>query len=319
MPPMSNGSNNPRGVASASGQQPSHQHQSTLVNSPHNTRSERYRQFSSELSSNGGGTNFAGASARSIHVDEGDVDAGPRANRGQPAPLFERLVTEEVLELKTYVKLMENQQRRLAELQQIHKDLEGRLEVESTSRQQLEATLEIREREWTSKLRDLVKDRDHWKEVVVVEQTKNSRLREQLSRKEKDIHQMLQRKVSELYRHARRMQRFVQRSHYLSLTANPLSMMVTPVARSEMSEVSRVIGESGLSRLLPSLPRLDLTSRRARMKSSRRADPSRKSEYGMRSLFFSISLECEAQLCHRCSCCIFPFLALSLCHLQASV
>jgi hypothetical protein len=114
--------------------------------------------------------------------------------------LFERLVTEEVQELKAYARIIESQQRRLAELEQVHRDLEGRLEIESRTRQQLESTLEYREREWTNKIHDLRKDRDHWKEVVGNEQTRNSRLLDQLSRKEQDIHRMLQRKVRESQR-----------------------------------------------------------------------------------------------------------------------
>jgi hypothetical protein len=111
--------------------------------------------------------------------------------------LFERLVTEEVQELKAYARIIESQQRRLAELEQVHRDLEGRLEVESRARQHLELTLEYREREWTNRLDDLRKDRDHWKTVVGSEQTRNARLLDQLSRKEQDIHRMLQRKVSD--------------------------------------------------------------------------------------------------------------------------
>jgi hypothetical protein len=113
----------------------------------------------------------------------------------QPTPLFERLVTEEVQEIKSYVRIIENQSRRLSELERFHGDLEARLEVESRGRQQLEATLEAREREWAHKYSELEGDRDHWKAVVKAEQTKNSRLIDQVVRKDQDIHRMLQRKV----------------------------------------------------------------------------------------------------------------------------
>ena len=118
------------------------------------------------------------------------------ARRTQPTPLFERLVTEEVQELKAYARIIENQNRRLAELERIHGDLESRLEVESREKIQLEATLEEREREWQLKFRTLEKDRDHWKSVVDVEDTKNKRLMAQISRKDQDIQNMLLRKVS---------------------------------------------------------------------------------------------------------------------------
>ena len=110
-------------------------------------------------------------------------------------PLFERLVTEEVQELKAYARIIENQNRRLAELERVHGDLENRLESESRGRVQLETTLEEREREWALKFKELEADRDHWKDVVRVEQTKNGRLIDQVVRKDQDIHRMLQRKV----------------------------------------------------------------------------------------------------------------------------
>jgi hypothetical protein len=97
----------------------------------------------------------------------------------QPTPLFERLVTEEVQELKAY--------------------LETRLELESRGRVQLETTLEEQEREWAIKFKELEADRDHWKEIVRVEQTKNARLIDQVVRKDQDIHRMLQRKVSAVF------------------------------------------------------------------------------------------------------------------------
>jgi hypothetical protein len=113
----------------------------------------------------------------------------------QPAPLFERLVTEEVQELKAYARIIENQNRRLAELERVHGDLEARLELGSRGRVQLEGSLEMRERQWAVKFKELEADRDHWKDVVKVEQTKNARLIDQVVRKDQDIHRMLQRKV----------------------------------------------------------------------------------------------------------------------------
>ena len=113
----------------------------------------------------------------------------------QPTPLFERLVTEEVQELKAYARIIENQNRRLAELERVHGDLEARLELESRGKVQLEKTLEEREREWAVKYKELESDRDHWQNVVKIEQTKNARLIDQVVRKDQDIHRMLQRKV----------------------------------------------------------------------------------------------------------------------------
>jgi hypothetical protein len=119
------------------------------------------------------------------------------------------LVTEEVQELKAYARIIENQSKRLAELEKIHGDLEVRLEVESRGKAQLEATLEQREREWAMKFRGVETDRDHWKNEFSKEQQKNAKLLDQVLRKDQDIHRMLQRKVRlyvTLFRPYRRMQ-----------------------------------------------------------------------------------------------------------------
>lgn len=113
-----------------------------------------------------------------------------------PAPLFQRLVSEEVQELKAYARIIEGQNRRLAELERYHSDLEGRLEVESNRRMELERTLDDRERTWADQISELENERDNWRDVVQQERTKNSRLLEQVVRKDQDIHRMLQRKVS---------------------------------------------------------------------------------------------------------------------------
>jgi vacuolar-type H+-ATPase subunit I/STV1 len=138
----------------------------------------------------------------SKHTGDGDnhQHGAPinEVNLQQPTPLFERLVTEEVQELKAYVRIVESQNRRLIELERAHGDLESRLEIESKSRQQLEATLEAREREWAEKLDHVESDRDQWKRLVEVEKVKNSKLIDQVVRKDQDIHRMLQRKVRDV-------------------------------------------------------------------------------------------------------------------------
>jgi len=118
------------------------------------------------------------------------------SNAPQQTTLFQRLVTEEVQELKAYARIIENQNHRLVELERIHGDLENRLELEARGRTLLEATLERQERSWTTKYHELEQDRDQWKNVVSQEQAKNARLFDQVVRKDQDIHRMLQRKVS---------------------------------------------------------------------------------------------------------------------------
>jgi hypothetical protein len=144
----------------------------------------------------------------------------------QPTPLFERLVTEEVQELRAYVRIVENQNRRLVELERVHGDLEARLEAEAKSRQQVEATLEAREREWAEKLDHVERDRDHWKGLVEAEKTKNSKLIDQVYRKDQDIHRMLQRKVCRTVM-TLKLEFNVEKCSITSLLHNPLLVSTT--------------------------------------------------------------------------------------------
>ena len=113
-----------------------------------------------------------------------------------PTPLFQRLVSEEVQELKAYNRIIESQNRRLAELERVHGDLEVRLEVQSNRRLELEKTLEDRERTWAEEIHEIEQERDQQKDLVTAERSKNGRLMDQVVRKDQDIQRMLQRKVS---------------------------------------------------------------------------------------------------------------------------
>lgn len=111
-----------------------------------------------------------------------------------PTPMFQRLVSDGVQELKAYARIIENQNRKLAELEAGHRDLELRLEAQASRGLELEATLEDRERIWMGQIHELEKDRDQWKELVSAERTKNAALMDHLVRKDQDIQRMLQRK-----------------------------------------------------------------------------------------------------------------------------
>jgi hypothetical protein len=162
-----------------------------------NQQQARSSKDRTSSASSDGGIGNRGTRSNNINVRNEEGEASSRAAHQQPpTPLFERLVTEEVQEIKSYVRIIENQSRRLSELERFHGDLETRLEVESRGRQYVEATLEAREREWSHRFNELESERDHWKAVVQAEQTKNSRLIDQVVRKDQDIHRMLQRKVS---------------------------------------------------------------------------------------------------------------------------
>lgn len=144
------------------------------------TKGRKSNAMNSHSSIGGGSLNSDAVSSLNIH----------------PTPLFQRLVSEEVQELKAYARIIENQNRRLAELERVHGDLEVRLEVESNRRMGLEKTLEERERNWAEQIEALEEERDQTKNLVKLERTKNARLMDQVVRKDQDIHRMLQRKVS---------------------------------------------------------------------------------------------------------------------------
>ncbi|CAJ1930230.1 unnamed protein product [Cylindrotheca closterium] len=116
------------------------------------------------------------------------------SSMAHPAPLFERLVSEEAQQQKTYSRLVENLHRKIASLELAQKDSEDRLKAESKSKFQLEKKLEERENHWSLKFKKLGEERDELKKSVEAEQATNTKLRDQVKRKDKDIHRMLQRK-----------------------------------------------------------------------------------------------------------------------------
>lgn len=131
-----------------------------------------------------------GMSASSHENDSSDMSPSLH-----PEPLFQRLVTEEVQELKHYTRIIEEQNHRLNEVENITDDLDRKLQKQTKARTDLERTLELRERQWADKFEKLEAERDHWKEVVQQEKRMNTRLNEQVARMEQEIHRMLQRKV----------------------------------------------------------------------------------------------------------------------------
>jgi len=107
-----------------------------------------------------------------------------------PPPLFERLHTEEAAEIKTYVRLIESQNRRLLDLERIHSDLERRLELETQRRMALEQRLADQERESELRCRALEKEKIAHQKAVDSEKKKNERLREDMCRKDKEIRKL---------------------------------------------------------------------------------------------------------------------------------
>jgi len=218
----------------------------------------------------------------------------------QPTPLFERLVTEEVQELKAYVRIVENQNRRLAELERVHGDLESRLEVESRGRKHLEMTLEAREREWKEKFEHLESERDHWKRVVEVEQTKNSRLIDQVVRKDQDIHRMLQRKVrllspSSFFANAQKLTIICNSLLHISTTTKSEGQLATSDTGINIPAQRIRRRPQGLqnSEMKKAVKKTKVPSTRALIRFSQRQVRKKKFEYGMLNLFSWTSLACD--------------------------
>ena len=123
---------------------------------------------------------------------DNDSDMSPTIH---PEPLFQRLVTEEVQELKHYTRIIEEQNLRLNEVENITVDLDRKLQKQTKARTDLERTLELRERQWADKFEKLEAERDHWIEVVEQEKGLTKRLNKKVARMEQEIQRMLQRKV----------------------------------------------------------------------------------------------------------------------------
>ena len=120
----------------------------------------------------------------------------PSNPRDSHTPLYERLVTEEVKELKEYVRLIEQQSRRISDLEKIHLDLEKRLEVETTQRSKLEYTLQYRERYWKSTTTKLEGERSKMENSVKEEKIKVERLLDMVNRLQNEIQSMIKNKFN---------------------------------------------------------------------------------------------------------------------------
>lgn len=166
---------------------------------PHGYRQQHGRgQHSTSITSSTGGTPTL-AARRAPHHPRGlstgsDMENEPSPSIPSVTPMFQRLVTDEVQELKTYTRIIEEQNRRVTELERRTTDLEKRLAKANRDKADLERTLEFRETEWRNKFDRLESDRDHQKELVEQEKRMNSKLNYQVVQMEQEIHKFLTRK-----------------------------------------------------------------------------------------------------------------------------
>lgn len=171
----------------------------------HRQDAQGYRQQQqargSMASSAGGGTPTLAARRTPQHPrgmsagsHASDMDE-PSPSMPPATPLFQRLVTEEVQELKAYTRIIEEQNRRVTELERRTADLDKRLLKKDKEKADLERTLEHRETQWRNKFERLEADRDHQKELVEQEKRMNTKLNYQVAQMEQEIHKFLTRKV----------------------------------------------------------------------------------------------------------------------------
>lgn len=152
-----------------------------------------HRDRMNSLRASSGGASMANHN----HLNNGDIQHEGVSSRSiQPTPLFERLVTEEVQELKTYAGIVERQNQELAKQKKIQEDLESRLRAEARKRKELESLLEEQERLWSEKFMELEELRSRAEKKLEDEQTKTAKLINQVQRKDRDIHDFFKKKVS---------------------------------------------------------------------------------------------------------------------------
>jgi len=103
-------------------------------------------------------------------------------------------VSEEVKDLKEYIRITENLSRRVIELEKIHFDLEHRLEEEQIKVQNLEHTLRQREKSWKGQCDTLQKENTQSQKLVKEERLKVEKLLDMVNRLQNEIRNMIMNK-----------------------------------------------------------------------------------------------------------------------------
>ncbi len=101
---------------------------------------------------------------------------------------------DEFAELQQCKQVIENLQQRVFKLEKINLDLEYRLEDQAKQTMSVEKECIILERRWKSHSEELGQEINKWKAAYESEQNKGERLREHLSRTERELYGILQRK-----------------------------------------------------------------------------------------------------------------------------
>ena len=117
---------------------------------------------------------------------------GAYIENGTNSPLFERMGSED--ELQQYRQIIDALQNRVRDLERINLDLEYRLEDSAKQCMAVEKECVAIDLKWKEKHKELEKDIDIWKRTCTDQEQKTSKLREHLSRTEKELYGILQRK-----------------------------------------------------------------------------------------------------------------------------
>lgn len=112
-------------------------------------------------------------------------------NKGD-APLFERMTAAD--ELQKCRQIIDALQSRVQDLERINMDLESRLEDQAKQCMAVERECTAVGRSWKEKNEVLEKEIEEWKKKNAIQEMKTNKLREHLSRTEKELYGILQRK-----------------------------------------------------------------------------------------------------------------------------
>jgi hypothetical protein len=110
------------------------------------------------------------------------------------SPLFERMGTEEYAQLQDCRLIIDSLQQRVHDLERINLDLEFRLEDQAKQCMEVEKECVSIERSWKAKCIALEKEIVNWKQQFEAQKLKGDRVREHLSRTERELYGILQRK-----------------------------------------------------------------------------------------------------------------------------
>lgn len=130
-------------------------------------------------------------SSQSAHVSQGQ-----RTHGSAPTPFFDRILSEEVQELKEYSRIIKAQHAEINELKSSNRALEIDLELESMKRIELESSLEEQERLYRHERKQLISQRDDLEGLLEAEKNTNKKLWELVYQKEKEIQKAYQYRVS---------------------------------------------------------------------------------------------------------------------------